>query len=309
MGTSCGSSATAQSSAEASTAEQVRPVDFHHTVRLAPSSTASADNARWHSRPLVTLTGTIVQFDAQQIQLLGNDQAVPTGYAADRVVDVAFTHLPEEQHEAIEQFKRNNFAAALPALIRCISDREAGNRPPLWRQQWLSMLAAQAAMRGNRGEIAVELVKQLDARPMPLMVLALLPIDWTGGVGEPLHEAAVQAAASDSPAVKLVAASWLLQSREYRASAEAALRRLANRQDHPELARLADMLLWRTRPPPEIQAEIATWEAEIQSLPMAIRTGPMICLLEVARQVGLQGVARKWELVLKHAAPTWHPDL
>jgi len=305
----CGSFAAAQSSASAPTAAQTQPAGFQHTVRLAPlSTTVSADATRWHSRPLVTLTGTIVRFDAEQIQVLGNDQTVPTGYAADRVVDIAFTQIPGDQREAIAQFQQQNFAAALPALIRCVSDRETDSRPPVWRQQWLSMLAAQAAMRSNRGEIAIELVKQLDARPMPLMVLALLPIDWTGSVGEPLREAAVQAAASDSPAVKLVAASWLLRSREYRASADAALGRLANQRDRPELAGLAEMLRWRAKPPPEIQAGIMDWETEIQSLPMVMRTGPMICLLDVARQVGLQEVARKWELVLKHAVPTWHPD-
>ncbi len=308
----CGfcSSATSQSPAAASAAEQAQPADFQHTVRLAPSLTARAtDTVRWHPRPLTTLTGKITLFDAEQIQVLGNDQSVPTGYAADRVVDVAFTQTPEDQRQALALFEQKNFSAALPALIRCISDREADNRPPVWRQQWLSMLAAQAAMRSKRGKIAIELVKQLDDRPLPLMVLGLLPLDWTGNAGNELSEAAVQAAASGSPAVKLVAASWLLRSAEYRSSAETALRRLANRRDRPALAQLADRLLWRTKAPPEIQADVMAWEDQIQSLPMALQAGPMIGLFHVARQAGLQDVARKWELLLTHAAPAWHPDL
>lgn len=302
--------AIAQSPASPTEESLRQAIGFQHTVRLTPSATiADAGGSRWYPRSLSTLTGLIVQFDAEQIELRGSDQSVPTRYASDRVVDVALTSVPEDQAAAIDQFKQENYSAALPALVRSISDRDADSRPAVWRQQWLSMLAAQAAMRSGRGEIAIELVKQLDARPLPLIVWALLPVDWTGKAGNELQQAALQGARADSAAVKLVAASWLLRSPEYRSAAETALRRLADQTDRPALAHIAGMLLWRTKSPVELQANILRWENEIGDLPMSLQAGPMASLLHVSRQVGLGEVARKWELILRHAAPVWHPDL
>ena len=55
-------------------------------------------------------------------------------------------------------------------------------RPPVWRQQWLTMLGTVSAWRTHRGRISLELVSQLDKRPLPLMTVAWLPISWTNRV-------------------------------------------------------------------------------------------------------------------------------
>lgn len=285
-----------------------RVADAPHTVRLAPAG-GSGDAATWFPDAIETVSGTIVQFDADQIAIRLADQELATRFASDRVIEVLVNAAAEDQVAAMEQFKQGAFDAALPALIRSISEPDAETRPPVWRQQWLSMLAAQAAMRSGRGEIAIELIGQLDERPLPLIVLALLPLDWKGTAGEPLQQAAVAGARSPSPAVKLVAASWLLRSTKYRAAAETAIERLATQTERPQLARLAQQLRLRTLSPPEVKANVDRWERQLQALPIVLQTAPMVSLANTCRQLGLAERTRKWDLIIRHASPTWHPDL
>ncbi|WP_182867199.1 hypothetical protein [Stieleria mannarensis] len=283
-----------------------------HRVRLSPSLASTADSPRrWYPRPLTTLDGTIVTFDADQLSILIGDQNAPTRVASARVNAIEWRDAPADQIAALDLFHQGDFAAALPALVRCISDHDASSRPPVWRQQWLSMMAAQAAMRSGRGDIALELVRQLDARPLPLMILGILPIDWTGSVGDDqaFVQTAAKHAASDSLAVKLVVASWLLRSPKYRGAAEAALVRLAGQQDRKTIALLAKQLTHLTKSPPAIKSNLRLIEAEIEQLPMALQTAPMVCLLNLVQQSGLEDAAKKWKLMLELAAPTWHPDL
>ncbi|MCA9219602.1 MAG: hypothetical protein KDA71_04705, partial [Planctomycetales bacterium] len=228
-----------------------------HTVHLAPSVQAkSSPDQQWYPRSLSTQIGTIETFDADQLSIQLEGQSVPTRFASQRVLEITLAQVPADQQAAITSFNQGDYGTALPALIRCISEHDASSRPPVWRQQWLSMLAAQAAMRSGRGDICLELVRQLDARPLPAMMLGLLPIDWTGefGANDAFIEIAVRHASSESLAVKLVAASWLLRSPKYQSAAESALKRLSALTDRKWIAMLAAQLIWRTKTPPEIVA-------------------------------------------------------
>lgn len=282
-----------------------------HRVRLAPPiDTKSTPSERWYPRPLSTLIGTVETFDADQLSIHLDEQPLPTRVASERVLEIELVQTPDDQAAAIAAFQQADHGTALPALIRSISEHDASSRPPVWRQQWLSMVASQAAMRSGRGDIAIELVSQLDARPLPALIIGLLPIDWTGEFASnpALVDVAAKRAASDSLAVKLVAASWLLRSPQYRPAAESALKRLAAQSDRPWIAALAGQLVWRTKPPPEIESKLKQWESEIDQLPMALQTGPMVCLLHVVRKSGLTDATKKWELAIELSAPTWHPD-
>lgn len=306
-------SAAGSVTAEAQTPSATEPP---HRVRLAPPTETRSDSSersedRWYPRPLSTLRGTIQTYDAEQLAILLDGHSVVTRVSSPRVVAVDLTRVPADQAAALELFHQGDFGAALPALVRSISDHEASSRPPVWRQQWLSMMAAQAAMRAGRGDIALELVSQLDARPLPTTTLAILPIDWTGAIGgdESIVQIAAGRAASDSLAVKLVVASWLLRSPKYRGAAESALMRLADQRERKRIASLAKQLTYRTQPPPAIAANLVRIESEIEALPMALQTAPMISLLNLVRQSGQKEAAKRWELTLELAAPAWHPDL
>jgi hypothetical protein len=251
-----------------------------------------------------------LQFDDEQISILLDGESVPTRLAALRVLEIMPETTPPDQKAAIESFRQGDFHAALPALIRCVSDHDVATRPPVWRQQWLSMLAAQAAMRSGRGKIALELVDQLDSRSLPPMTLGILPLDWTGTINDQdMTAAAVGRAGSPSLAVKLVAASWLLRSPTYRTAAESAVKRLAEQNGREPIAMLAGQLVWRTMTPPEIKAGLIRWESQLGRLPMALQSGPMVSMRDVVRRAGLEDAAKKWTWTIELAAPTWHPDL
>ena len=217
--------------------------------------------------------------------------------------------IPEDQRAALQAFRDGDYTTALKGLVGSISNKEPSQRPPVWRQQWLSMMAAQAAWRSGRGAIAFELIEQLDRRPMPPMIWALLPIDWKGTTkSQPLLDAAAKRAGSESLAVKLVAASWLLGSTKYRGAAESAINRLAKLKA-PTISPLAEQLRWRSRTPVELRSQWPDWLTTIDVLPMSLQAGPRIAIESALRSAGLADAAREQKLVLETATPVWHPDL
>lgn len=300
--------------------------DSSHQVRLAPpmsppmslpnrGSETAGEDGRWYPQALVTLAGTIQQFDADQLSLIKTGDTNPSRYAADRVLEIKMADVPADQQAAMQAFNEARYTDAVKGFVSSVSKPRPADRPPVWRQQWISMMAAQAAFRGGRGEISLEIVQQLDARPMPALIWGLLPIDWTGGdvgnraVNETLINAAAKRASSESMAVKLVAASWLLRSPKFREAASAAIIRLANQSERKRIAQLAKLLQWRTKNPREIQANWRDWETSILALPLALQTGPLVSLHHHVKAAGVDDAARKLQLSLEIAAPTWHPDL
>lgn len=295
-----------------------------HQVRLTPplrrSSGDRNESMRWYSDALTTLAGTIQRFDANQLSIIVSGDAVPARYAAERVLEIKLTNVPDDQRTAFKAFTDGRFTEAVKGFVGSVSKTVSSERPPVWRQQWLSMMAAQAAFRSGRGEIALEIVQQLDGRPFPPMTLGILPIDWTGHYGrdqtsdnravqESLVAVAAKRASSESLAVKLVAASWLLGSSKYRGAASAAIDRIANQSQRPWIAALAAQLQWRSKLPPAIKSNWRDWEKEIQAMPMTLQPGPLVSLAHHVERVGLEDATRKLKLALEFAAPTWHPDL
>lgn len=286
-----------------------------HVVRLAPSAVSATNpaskQARWYPRPITTLTGTVVSLDDNQLVFQVAGQPIADRYAASRVIDIQWPSASADQQLGMEQFRDGQFGESLTTLISAVSSKTNGKPPPVWRQQWLSMLAAQAAWRSGRIEIALELVQQLDARPMPPMVWALLPIDWTGPVtmNEDGFQIAAKRASSKSLATKLVAASYLLRSPKYRSAAATAIERLAQSNGPAPLKSLAAQLRWRSKTPLQWQRDWRQWEDEIDTLPITLQTAPMCCLAQVAQRAGLADVAKRWRLTLEMVPPTWHPDL
>ena len=92
---------------QASPGQSPPPSRPAHRVRLAPQpETAERAPQRWFSRPLSTQVGTIVEFDADQIAILIDDQTVPTRFASQRVLDIQTSDLPEDQAAAIDLYEQ-----------------------------------------------------------------------------------------------------------------------------------------------------------------------------------------------------------
>lgn len=277
--------------------------DEHATVRLwvAPAANRSA---RWFPEKIVERLAEVETWDAKQLsgldRVTGDDFAVP----AERVIWLEPIQWPEPERVAWEQFQSARYAESLPLLLEAVSAR-----PPIWRQQWLSAVAAQAAMRSGRYKIALELVSQLDRRSLPPVVLGWMPVIWESHVNDAaMQTAALERLAEGSPATRLVAASWLLSSPS-RAEAAGVLRSLAGDDQRPEVARLARVLLWQLVPPPEVQAALENWIAELDALPMALQTGPTLTLIGALRSSGNGESAERFAKGLQLTPIHPHPDL
>jgi hypothetical protein len=260
---------------------------------LSPSKPTEAQS-RWYPQRVSQRTGKVISLDNKQLQLLVAGDEVPTRIAAYRVIWIEPGGMTDKQSAALKLFSERDFSASLRPLLDSLNDR-----PPIWRQQWLSMLAANAAWRSARSEIALELVSQLDARPLAPYVLAWLPVSWNNQRQAAAAIAAAEKRLDDkSAAARLVAASWLLSS-PARSQAMTTLEQLSTNAERPFVARLAQAVLWRTATPPQVSANIDNWKQKLEQLPMVLQTGPLTVLAEKFSSAGLDREAKQLKLSLE----------
>ena len=245
---------------------------------MRPTSTESD----WYPRAIQTRSGKLIDLDAKQIRFVVEGDEAETIMASSRVLWIEPGNAGNLQVEAIDLFigrKYSDSLSKLPAMLK--------QRPPVWRQQWLTMLAATAAHRSGRGKIALELVGQLDRRPLPAITLARLPIQWDSGV---VNSADIEVAKSrindESPAVQLVAASWLLSSPD-RPQAITTLKNLQS-NSRKEISLLATVVSWRTATPPDVVSSHKSWREKIDRLPMVMQDGPIEMLIGKMQSAGLR---------------------
>lgn len=265
----------------------------------SPQRDPAAPQVDWYPRAIESITGQVMQFDAEQltIQIEGEDRQrmIP----ATAVLWVRPDPLSELERESMHLFAEGQYSASLQKLPELL-----GTKPPVWRQQWISMTAAVAAWKSNRSDIALELVAQLDRRPLPPMVIAWLPIAWTNrSHPDAVLQAAADRLADPSPVVRLVAASWLLSSPR-RPEAIATLKQLES-VPRKEIARFARVLSWRTATPPEVIASSGDWLKAVDSLPMVWQTGPLTLLVDKLRSANQLEAANRlrWSLELTPIQP------
>lgn len=262
-------------------------------VWLAPGKRTES-NSGWYPKPIKVIAGRISTLDNRQLAILITGDEALSKFAAYRVVWIEPGTMSAKESAALKLYADGDFAGALGPLIDSL-----GERPPVWRQQWISMLAADAAKRSSRGQIALELVSQLDARPLAPYVLAWLPVAWDN---RRLPATSVSAArekiADKSPAVRLVAASWLLSSPN-RNEATTALKQLATDTTRPAIAKLAEFVHWRTATPPQVAENAESWSQQLDALPIVLQTGPTEALAEKLAAAGLRREAKQLKLALE----------
>ncbi|GAA4443980.1 hypothetical protein [Novipirellula rosea] len=274
-------------------------------VWLEPTRPTAAQSD-WYPQAIQTHTGEIIALDAKQLAMRMAGDEKESLFAAYRVIWIEPSEVGEKQAAAIKLFDEKKYDMALRGLLDALSER-----PPVWRQQWLSMVAAQAAWRSSRGAIALELVSQLDRRPLPPIALAWLPIAWRNPRGissAATTDAALKRLGDPSSAVRLVAASWLLSSDRREAAVET-LKTLSADHSRPVIARLAETVLWRATSPPEVAAAAARWQERLDALPIVLQVGPTVAMVELLNNANQDEVAERLKLSLELTPPHPHPDL
>ena len=260
------------------------------------SEKQKAVQAQWHPRAIETISGKIVQFDAKQLRVRVSGETSDTLIASHRVLWIEADDLFAKESEALQLFSEGKYAQSVRPFIDALA-----SRPPVWRQEWFSMMAATAARMGGQHKIALELVSQLDARPLPPLAVAWLPVDWDGKTrirNRAVIESAKERLADPSAAVRLVAASWLLSTTD-RNIAEPVLRRLSADSQRPIVARLATIVAFRAASPPEVIEGADVWQKKVDALPMVLQSGPTSTLVEKFQRAGLTSRAKKLQLSLE----------
>lgn len=298
----CANGAASVPLAAQSTRQAQAPPEFDRVWIAPPSPTRS--QSHWYPRAIETSQGRIDSLDDQALRLIVAGDEVETVIASHRVIWIEPATVGPQQQAALRMFADRQYDQSLRPLLDALTER-----PPVWRQQWLSMLAAQAAYRSGRGAIALELVSQLDQRPLPVMTLAWLPIHWSNRVVPAQASSPASARLNDpSPAVRLIAASWLLAGNQ-RESATSTLEQLSVLQQRPWLAQLAESQLWKVSKPDQVPGKWRDWLAKTDALPVALQVGPTITMIDKLRSTGQAEAAKHLERSLQLTPPIPHPDL
>ena len=258
----------------------------------APRTVAEGD---WFPRNIEVLSGRVVALDAEQFRVVRDGQAAETVTSAARVLWIEPDQVSDLETEMINRFKQGDYAESLSGLPDALK-----NRPAVWRQQWLTMLSANSAWKVGRPTIALELVGQLDRRPLPAMVLAWLPIAWENGAQPAaVVQSAKQRVQDSSAAVRLVAASWLLSSADRNQGLQIINELVKDPGTSKAISQLAKVLSWRVTPPPQVGSLRTNWEKQIDALPLAVQTGPTRLLMDKLRASGRAEEAKRLQLSLE----------
>lgn len=246
-------------------------VGFASTIWLAPS-TSENRGSNWYPAAIQKQQGQVVQFDRDAIVITDPKTSRSRRLASSRVLWIEADDQTDREKNIRSFFEEGRDTDVLSGLSDVLNER-----PPVWRQQWLTMVAAVSAWRTKRGKVALELISQLDQRPLPLMILAWLPIAWTNQItAEPLVADALARLSDPSPIVQLIASSWLLSS-VHRNIASEKIKELIT-SERTEVAQLASALLWRVATPEQVKKSAEDWRDEIDRMPLMLQGGPLVLL-------------------------------
>ena len=246
------------------------------------------NESHWYPRAIEDRWGAIIHLNASELNIRLDGDERSSRFAAKRVIWIEPAASTAAEQAALRAYADDEFGTAYTQLLDALH-----KRMPVWHQQWLAMLAARAAWRSGRSAQAIAIVSQLDAKPLPAIALAAMPVEWQRGQAQRDAPAVAKNKLQDaSPAVRLVAASWLMASPE-RASAISVLKQLAVNEDRPLLGQLANAQLWRVATPPQVRQSVDDWQQKLDRLPMVLQTGPALALIEKFNSAGLSEPA-KW---------------
>lgn len=261
------------------------------TIWLAPNdSTTQVQN--WYVKSVEKLRGEVKQFDDKAIIIIEESSSREIRHVSSRVLWIEWDDQSDLDKQLCSAFANGRDQEVLAGLSEVLNQR-----PPVWRQQWLTMLGAVSACRTHRGRISLELVSQLDKRPLPLMTVAWLPISWTNRVEtDVVVRDAVDRIDDPSELVRLAASSWLLTSAHRKLAIET-LERLMQ-SERKEVALLAETLSWRIKSPIEAKQSVKQWKEFVANLPLVLQTGPIILLRDKLESAGDESTAKllEWSL-------------
>ncbi len=250
-------------------------------IWIEPAATTNAKSP-FLPRAISQVVGAVETFDDETlVYVVGGETALPLSSARVVWVEPAFDDATTT--DALALYRKGEYQVAIAPLLQVISQG-----PPVWQAQWLSMHLWNAAYQCQKYAAVLELVNQIDNRPVPLLVLGGLPLRWTNEAASPAAiEAAVKCLSQNdrSDATRLVAASWLIGQNDDRQAVET-LELLSKQSERPAISQLAAVLLWRKTPPPAIRDKSRDWELRLGRLPLTLYAGPAVLAAQTWEAIG-----------------------
>jgi len=257
----------------------------------------------WLPRAIESVRGEILELTTEGIRIEVPLQRTPAAFPATRIVWIEPQFAPGPAKDGVQAFHRGDYAEALRVLAPLVNEPQ-----PLWQRQWLLGHLLLAAQQTGKFSAAMTLVEDFSRLQPPPFMLAFLPIQWTS---RPQPATALAAAreklSAEDPAIRLVAASWMLGSAADRSLAEGVLDALAKSRDQIELRSLAAAVRWRRTAVPEIPGLLDRWIAAVDQLPIPLQGGPLLLIADRAEACGESPRARELYLSVKLLAKVPHP--
>lgn len=149
-----------------------------------------------------------------------------------------------------------------------------------WRQRELEGLLAQCEFSSGEIDAAGKRLAPFLKSEPDSRLLAFLPIPWADSFKAPSQANLSAWAGDETPALKLMAASWMLGG-EKRKEAKAQLERLAEGPSK-RIACLAEAQLWRLRLPTATELDSQRWLERVSGFPEDLQAGPSFVAAQAA---------------------------
>jgi hypothetical protein len=267
---------------------------FADTLYIAPLTNPEAESG-WDARPIEKFVGTITVLDRDRCEIeftSGERQS----FAAHRVVSAIPESMTPAEEAWMSAWKSKDHAGVLRHLPEAMK-----SRPPVWRQQWMTAVTADACFRTGRESVGFDFIAQLDRLPLPPMVIAALPIAWkTEQPSSELNSNALKRLTDPSPLVRLIGASQVLAANDVD-TAKRTLSELAGQRQHAVVMTYAKILLACSASPAELKENSKDIEAQLERLPIVLQDGPRALLIEEFKSAGLMDQARQLSLTAQYA--------
>lgn len=286
-------SSTAATSSSSATSSAAATFDT-----TPPDRASSNTSSSWYAEPIVRRQSNIVSWDRKIVvtQDAGSDQQ--QSYAASRIVHAAAEPVNPPEQNLINAISTGDDRAVLKSLTAAIQ-----SRPPVWRQQWYTVWAIVSVAKIGRFDIAYNLIQQIDALELPPLVIARLPIAWSGtALTSDTSDVDHDALQSDSAAVRLVAASRLLDVDP--GQAIQTLAKLKELRSRPAISALAEIMFEIAGSGSRIGNDWQTHLNAIDAMPIILQDGPVEMLAARCRRYGAQSAAD--ELDQRHRYASIH---
>lgn len=222
--------------------------------------------ARSASDPAVHVrrTGEILDYTGTQLTLrtpLARDEIIPTS----RVIEVQTTWSP-----SFEKGRAARQAGKLDEAARAFAEAKREESRPFALRQIAAELAGTWLELGQVGRAGSEFLAITRDDPQTIH-FALIPVAWHAATldAESERQAVAWLADRQSPAARLLGASWLVGSSR-QAEVEAALGELVTSKDR-RIAALAQIQRWRTRLATASTGDVEQWSRELAAMPADVQ--------------------------------------